>query len=49
MLANGALSRINEYCICPELALVGGTKHARVVASTATQEDWRERWQVNAH
>ena len=49
MSGNGASSRTNEYCICPELALVGGTKHVRVVASTATQEDWRERWQVDTH
>ena len=42
MSGNGALSRINEYCICPELALVGGTKHVRVVASTATQGDCME-------
>ena len=43
MSGNGALSRTNEYCICPELALVGGTKHVRVEASTTSQEDWRDR------
>ena len=42
MSGNGALSRINEYCICPELALVGGTKHVRVELTTS-QDDWRER------
>ena len=42
MSGNGASSRTNEYCICPELALVGGTKHVRV-ALTTSQDDWRER------
>ena len=49
MSGNGASSRTSEYCICPEVALVGGTKHVREVASRTSQEDWRERWQVDTH